>query len=815
MRKILAAIAVLYSLASYSQQLKLTDGESNQPIQDALFYTPGGKITANTDARGFVNLTPFAGADTIYIRQLGYDLATTSFAELGKNEFKWKLKPGSITSEEVVIAANKWEQRRRELAGHAVTITKKDAELLNPQTAADLLALSGAVFVQKSQLGGGSPMLRGFATNRVLLVVDGVRMNTSIFRAGNVQNALRLDANNIEAAEIVFGPGSLIYGSDAIGGVMDYHSITPKFSNTGKVQVTGNALARFATANLEKTAHVDLNIGLKKVAFLSSFTFTDYDDLRMGSNGGPSFYLRNQYQRTHVSYDTAGNKTVLDTFYTNQNPLVQKGSGFSQWNFVQKVRVQANQYNQLVAAFHMSRSSNVPRYDRLNDFISPTEPRFAEWYYGPEQWMMAHFQYLHSKANAAFNNVKLNVAYQQNKESRNDRRFGNRWLRRQNETVHAVTANVDFNKEFNEKYALFYGVEAVFNRNISVADRLDVRMDTTQPFTQRYPNADWQSYAAYITGRFKFTEKVIMNVGVRYNHFLIGAEFDTTLFKLPYAEVKNNFGAATGSLGFTFLPSPTWKLFANFTTGFRAPNIDDIGKLFETAPGVLVVPNKDIKPEYALNSEAGIEKRFGKVATLYVGGYYNYLLNALTLAPFTMNGSDSLFFDGRNNSLRAIQNSSSAFVWGIQTSARFDFGRGFGAFVSYNYQTGKEKLVIDGVEQMYPMRHVAPMFGTVHVTYKHKWVTVDLYSDFSGSIKGDDLAIRTLESANLLFPTDEMGKLYSPAWYTLNLKTAFDIAKYLTLTVGVENITDQRYRTYSSGIAASGVNCVVGLRGRF
>ncbi len=805
----------MYSFTAYCQQLKLTDADNNQPLQDAIIYTPGGKITANADARGFVNLLPFAGADTIFIRHLGYDLSATSFAELEKNEFKWKLNPGSITGEEVVIAANKWEQRRRELAGHAVTITKKDAELLNPQTAADLLTLSGAVFVQKSQLGGGSPMLRGFSTNRVLLVVDGVRMNTSIFRAGNVQNALRLDANNIEAAEVVFGPGSLIYGSDAIGGVMDYHSITPKLSNTGKVQVTGNALARFASANLEKTGHVDLNIGLKKVALLSSFTFTDYDDSRMGSNGSTSFYLRNQYQRTHISYDSTGKKTVLDTFYTNPNPLVQKGSGFHQWNFVQKLRVHPNQYNRLVAAFHMSRSSNVPRYDRLTDFVSATEPRFSEWYYGPEEWMMAHVQYLYSKANAGFNSVKLNVAYQQNKESRNDRRFNNRWLRRQNETVHGVTVNADFNKEFNEKYALFYGMEAVFNRNISVADRLDVRVDTTQPFTQRYPNADWQSHAGYITGRFKFTEKVIMNAGVRYNHFIINAVFDTTLFKLPFAEAKNNFGAVTGSLGFTFLPSPTWKLFANFTTGFRAPNIDDIGKLFETAPSVLVVPNNDIKPEYALNGEAGIEKRFRKIATVYVGGYYNYLLNALTLAPFTLNGSDSLFFDGQNNSLRAIQNSSNAFVWGIQATARFDFGKGFGAFVSYNYQTGKEKLVLDGVTQLYPMRHVAPMFGTVHFTYKHKWVMVDLYSDFSGGISNKNLATRTLEGANLLFPTDEMGNLYSPAWYTLNLKTAFDLAKYLTLTVGVENITDQRYRTYASGITAGGVNCVVGLRGRF
>jgi len=716
--------------------------------------------------------------------------------------------------DEVVVSANKWEQKRKDLPAHAVTITRRDIQLLNPQTAADLLTLSGAVFVQKSQQGGGSPMMRGFSTNRVLMVIDGVRMNTSIFRAGNVQNALRLDANSIENAEAVFGPGSLIYGSDAIGGVMDYRTISPKVANTGKAQFSGNALARFSSANLEKTGHVDFNIGLKKVAFLTSFTFSDYDDLRMGSNSGFDSYRRDFYQQTNIYHDSLGKKVVLDTFYKNQNPLVQRGSGFNQWNVLQKIRIQPNSFNRLTAAFHMSQSSNVPRYDRLTDFSAAGIPAFADWYYGPEQWIMGNLEYLYSKPNNAFNDMKITLAYQQNKESRNDRRYGSRWLRRQNETVHAATANIDWNKNFSNKYFLFYGVEAVVNKNISVADRLDVRMDTTQKFASRYPNSLWQSYAAYIAGRVKLGEKWVMNAGVRYNHFLINADFDTTLFNLPFDKANNNFGAVTGSAGIVFNPTKTWKVFANFSSGFRAPNIDDIGKVFESAPGILVVPNKNLKPEYSLNGEAGIEKRFGKTAIIYIGGYYNYLMNALTLAPYQLNGSDSLFFDGQNNALRAVQNSSFAYVWGIQTTVKFDFGKGFGAWGSYNYQTGREKITIDGKDELYPMRHVAPMFGTVHITYKKNRVGIDLYSDFSGSIQTDELALRTLENPTL-FPVNEFGERFSPAWYTLNIKASYDIVKYLTINAGIENLTDQQYRTYSSGIAASGINFIVGLRGRF
>jgi hemoglobin/transferrin/lactoferrin receptor protein len=117
---------------------------------------------------------------------------------------------------EVVISANRWEQNLREVSSRVTKVGAQQIQFQNPQTAADLLGLSNQVFIQKSQLGGGSPMIRGFATNRVLLVVDGVRMNNAIFRSGNLQNVISLDANAIEETEVIFGPGSVMYGSDAI-----------------------------------------------------------------------------------------------------------------------------------------------------------------------------------------------------------------------------------------------------------------------------------------------------------------------------------------------------------------------------------------------------------------------------------------------------------------------------------------------------------------------------------------------------------------------------------------------------------------------
>ncbi len=106
-------------------------------------------------------------------------------------------------------------------------------------------------------------MIRGFATNRILLSVDGVRMNNAIFRGGNLQNVISIDPFTIKKTEVTFGPGSVIYGSDAIGGVMNFYTQKPRFSFADSLAFSGNVNYRFASANSENTAHVDLILASK------------------------------------------------------------------------------------------------------------------------------------------------------------------------------------------------------------------------------------------------------------------------------------------------------------------------------------------------------------------------------------------------------------------------------------------------------------------------------------------------------------------------------------------------------------------------
>ena len=131
---------------------------------------------------------------------------------------------------EIVVSASRFEEKRANVPQQMMMIKQKDIKFLSQPTSAELLQSSGQVLVQKSQLGGGSPILRGFEANKVLLVVDGIRMNNAIYRGGHLQNIISIDNSMLEKVEVIYGPGSVVYGSDALGGVIHFHTLKPQLS---------------------------------------------------------------------------------------------------------------------------------------------------------------------------------------------------------------------------------------------------------------------------------------------------------------------------------------------------------------------------------------------------------------------------------------------------------------------------------------------------------------------------------------------------------------------------------------------------------
>lgn len=705
--------------------------------------------------------------------------------------------------DEVVVSFNKWEQKRDEIPNRIAKINLKQNRLRNPQTMADVLGSTGEVFIQKSQQGGGSPMIRGFATNRVLIVVDGVRMNNAIYRSGNLQNVISLDPLALEDAEVIFGPGSILYGSDAIGGVMDFHTVRPKFSSSDRTLVNGSATVRYSGANDEKTLHAHLNLGGKKLAWLNSFTFSDYGDLKMGKNGGQDSYLRTQYVERN-----GGNDVILN----NPDPRVQRFTGYKQYNVISKLRYKPSENWDMEYAFHYSTTSNIPRYDRLIETASGAL-RFAEWNYGPQDWMMHSLQLLHKQKSGIYDQARLTLSLQDYEESRIDRRRGNNNRRIQTETVLATAMNLDLQKSLDAKQDLYYGAEFVYNHVGSTGINEHIGTGAKTPVASRYPDGSrWNSLAVYASYKNNVSKAVTLSAGLRYNHSSMKANFDTTFFKFPFTNTSLSGGNLTASTGLVYRFAEGWQMNAVIASGFRMPNIDDIGKVFESAPGVVVVPNVDLKPEYAWNAEWGIQYERPRQFNFYFNLFHTWLNNALTRRPFQFNGQSTIMYDGVLSNVEAIQNVASARVWGIQTGWQVFFHPSFSWQTKLNYVHGKE--TDDTKNEQVPLRHAPPFFGSSNLTYEKGRFTAQFLLEYNSEISNKNLA-PSEQSKTFIYATDANGKPYCPAWYTIGLKTSYKVNDHVSAQLGWDNMTNQRYRPYSSGVVAAGSQLIASVRVNF
>ena len=811
MKKLFFLLLVWVIPKARAQTLQVIDKTTRQELPSVLLYAPQLKTSVSTNAKGQAEVSPFIGADTIFIKLVGYVPLLYSYTQLAELHFRVELSEGDVSLEEVSVTTNRTEVNKLEVPNRIEKLNMNEVAFQNPQTTADLLGTSGYAFIQKSQLGGGSPMLRGMATNRVLLVVDGVRMNNAIFRAGNLQNVISLDANALESTEILFGPGSVLYGSDALGGVMSFKTLEPRLADTASTQpVHGHVLARTSSANAEKTVHADVSLSYKRWAFVSSITHSDYSDLRSGTQGGVNSFYRPSFVQT------IDNK---DYMLPNPDSSLQVGSKYNQSNVMQKIRFKPNTSLDLDYGFHYSVTSPYNRYDRL--YVMQTSGpyknklRWAEWYYGPQKWNMHKFGLKHHSKTGMYSNLVLTAALQQFEESRYDREFMVRELRMQKETVKALSLNLDLEKQLSSGTSLYYGLELIHNKVGSQASLTHVISGETSGSVTRYPDGSiWQSTGAYLSLKQRLHKRIILNLGGRYSYYRIQARFDTTYFPFPFIETTMSHGTFNGSIGLVFAASSSWQLYANAASGFRAPNIDDMGKVFESTPGYLVVPNPDLKPERAYNGEVGLVKTVHRFLKIDFAGYFTQIQDAMERMDFTLNGQTTIRYQGNKSNIQAVQNVAMAQVYGFQTG--FDFlYKGLGLKSVFSYQKGKEQSGDSLV--YYPLRHAAPMFGSTHLTYQAKKIKLDFYAIYNGRMDFEDLALseRLNPSYARDYSSDPKGKPYSDSWYTLNFKLAFYPLKTLAITAGVENIADLLYRPYSSGINAPGRNYIGALRFNF
>lgn len=797
---------VLLSLSTCwvsAQSVTVRDKSSLQVIEhvDISTVSSASGPVLFTDRSGAATLAGFSDTDRLAFRRVGYQTAYYTPAEVRALNFTILLTEKQLELNEVVVSAYRTSEPLSRVAQPIRVLTRSELQFLNQPTMAEVLQQSGHVLVQKSQLGGGSPILRGFEANKVLMVVDGVRMNNAIFRGGHLQNILSMDNAMAERVEVALGPGSVMYGSDALGGVIYIQTLQPRLSTASSNVVSANGFVRYGSAMNEKTAHADWNLGFHKWALTTSVTASDFGDLRQGKQRNDAIGqlgLRPFY----ASYE---NNT--DVQLPNPNPSVQVSSGYKQIDLLQKVLFQPSERTQHLLNLQLSTSTDIPRYDRLTETDAQGNLSHAQWYYGPQKRLMASYGLTKQFTSGVADELKLIAAYQFFEESRHNRRFGNYGLQHRTEQVDVWTLNADLKKKLTSSHTLRYGVEATYNAVRSTAYRQNVITGKIDPLDTRYPDggANTQSLAGYVSGTLDVSARSTLTYGSRYAFNRLYAAFrDKTFFPFPFSEVTQQTGALTGSLGWvTRLPND-WRLAASLSSGYRVPNVDDLAKVFESVAGTLIVPNPNLKPERTYTLDAGIRKQLAEQVSVEVEGFYTRYVNAITVQPGTLNGQSQLDYNGRISRIVTQGNAQQAGLYGLNAQVAADLTAQLTLFGTITYTRGRVQTDTASV----PLDHIPPLYGKAGIRFIARQFRAEANVLFNGwkrlneySASGED---------NLVFATSQG----MPAWQTINLRASYQVNRHMQIQAALENVLDRNYRVFASGISAPGRNLVLTLRGR-
>jgi hemoglobin/transferrin/lactoferrin receptor protein len=828
MKKLLLLPLVCFYTHAIGQTIYVRDISTREPVTNAILKDKNG-ASVTTDQKGKADVTSLDKSDSVSVSHISFK---PSKFFIGEKTTSIGITPKVFQLDEVIFSANRTREKKSDVPYVVEVISKKDIEFINQPTTAEVLQNTGAVFVQKSQLGGGSAVLRGFEANKTLMVVDGIRMNNAIYRGGHLQDLITLDANMLDRTEIIFGPASTIYGSDALGGVMHFYTKKPEFSSNDKMLVKANAVARYASVNNENTGHLDFNIGVKNFASITNVTYSKFGDLTSGStklNGyfkgwdRPYYSKRTEQMRnigTAQDPVLEGTGVEIDSMFANENDNLQVGSGYSQMDLMQRFAVKTGEHLSHDLNFQYSESSNINRYDRLTEVSTQSltphyktnKLKFAEWYYGPQKRLLGAYSLNYDGKTFLTDNAKIILAYQKVDQDRISRRFNNNNRTTQMEDVTVLSANVDLMKRFMVKHEVRYGIEFTTNDVNSTANSYNIATNTETTAATRYADGEnkMSTFAAYYSYSWEVNDNFVISDGIRFTSTGLRSEFkDTTFFKFPFKTAEQKHSAATGNLGFTWKADNDYKVSFFANTGFRAPNVDDMSKVFESSGSILIVPNPDIKPEYAYNFELNMSKIFQGKYKFDITGFYTLLENALVQRDFTLNGEDSLLYNGVLTKIQAMQNANRAYIYGLTAGVQFDFNDHISFKSILNYTYGR--YVDTKLDTVMPLDHIPPLFGQTSLTYKGKNTDVEFFVRYNGKKNTADYSPSGEDNA-LYSATGISSVGYMPGWFTLNMRLGYSITKNFRVTLACENITDNRYRVFSSGINAPGRNFIVSLR---
>ena len=822
MKTILTFFVCFISALGFAQQIVVIDKESGEPINEVLIYNRTKSTTIITNEKGEADLSNFSSIDMLIISHVSYRSFEVRKDKLKQINFIISLVKDTERLNEVLISVFKNKEKKDRIPEQTFAYAKTDIEKASPQTSADLLATVPGIKVQKSQFGGGSPVLRGMESNRVLLVVDGVRLNNAIYRKGHLQNSITVSPSLLERTEIVFGPSSVVYGSDALGGVIHYYTKTPKTAK--KFEALNSLFTRIGTVNHEITTNVSSELRFQKWASFTNFSYSSFGDLKMGKNRRHGFADWGK-----VPFFSDNNDVVFNPNPTaNPNLTIQKNTGFQQNDFLQKFYIPFAENTNLTVNIQYSTSSNIPRFDRLMELKSGSL-KFAEWYYGPQQRFLAATQLRVRPEKKWLEKGVFTFAYQNIKESRIQRKFNslNRLYRKENVGVFSLNGDFTVPLTKSKNRNLSYGFEIAYNDVTSVSEgkTLSVSQNRITGFSNnfkvqsRFPDggSSYSSMAVYTDYRQDLNKKSTLNTGIRLTNTRLSAHWiDQTFISLPDTDIYLKNTALTATIGYVYKPNLDWQISSVLSSGFRSPNIDDVGKVREKN-GNVTVPNINLKPEFAYNAELGIQKFFNnKKFGVSLNTYFTILDKYITREGFQLQGNSTIFYDGEMGNIVANVNKGRAYITGFTTSYSGKINDNWNTKGSVTYTKGRS------YDTKEPLSSIPPLFGHFELSYKRSKLELTANYQFN--------AAKTISSYNLTEgidnhvqtpiinenTTSDLKKYFgTPSWMTFGLRGRYLFNQQVVVQGQISNILDTHYKEFASGVSAPGRNISVSVRVKF
>lgn len=664
--------------------------------------------------------------------------------------------PPAVAQEEEAIDEIQVTATRRPVAAAkvsaALTVVARD-DISNEKLATDALASEVGVYLQQTTVGQGAAIIRGLKGSEILHLVDGLRLNNAIFRNAPTQYLSLVAPGSIERMEVVRGSPTSLYGSDAVGGVIQVISRLPRFDDD-RFQVSREVAAGVDSAELGKSLRGSLEFGNRERAALVSAAWQESGNRRTGS----------------------GERVAPSGFesYSARTAFVLRPDESQSW----------------VADLQFTRQPETPRVDELVPGFGETEPASSEFFFAPNERYFARLR--HTRDDGWLQaDWTIDAGWQRINDDRRSRNFGapERTLEKNRSDLYGVSVNATRDLGLA---AWVVGVEAYHDTVHSSRVEVDISSGVRSERQSRFPDgASVQQRALFANVSRPFGDRHALAGGVRVS----SVDIDLTATTVSDA-ADISINDASADLGWVFDVSDTVQLAANLGHGFRAPNIFDLGTLGERPGNRFNIPNPALESERVTQYDIGLRRR----AATWSGEIVAYQLDYTDRIQSALTGTTTP--DGRD--IVQSRNLGEAEIYGLEAGLRWHPAGPWSGEVLVNLTRGEQREE-DG--SLASGDRIPPVNGRLRVQRD-----IDDRLRLTASLNFADEQLRLSPRDVRDNRIDPSG---TPGWGIAAVGVTWTPDDVWRISAGVDNLLDKRYRVHGSGIDAPGRNVYVTAMARW